>query len=271
MASNTSFANQFSAGVEAYNNGLYNEAEALWMQVTGGNEATQAAYNLAVLYEQGLGQHGSNERIVSLYKTAAERGSVDAQYNYGGLFYAGERVPRRIEDAIYWWSQAANLGHSEAQYNLGVLLFEGQDIKQNLRLATQWLSFSADAGHELASSLLKEAQAALDAHHESLRQGLSKGEWADHETWLFHQDPRDLTIELSRFNEVESALSFIDEAGILEVAHPYLDNGQVVVVAGVFTREQDALNAISQLTADVQRRQPKPVAISEVQRALRSN
>ena len=271
MTSSPSFAAQFSAGVTAYQNGLYEEAEQLWLQVTSGEDAAQAAYNLAVMYEQGYGSQRSNARIIALYKTASERGMPEAQFNYGGLFYAGERLPRSVEDAIYWWSQAANLGHAEAQYNLAVLLYEGKEVDQSLRLASQWMSFSAERGYAPAISLLPEIEAQLKAHHTELRQKLSDQQWDSHEMWIFHQDPRDLTLELLRSNSVKEALEFIDKAEIIEVAHPYLDNGQVVVIAGAFTREQDALKAISELTPELQRMQPKPIAFIDVQSVLRNN
>lgn len=271
MSATKSFAAQFDAGVTAYQNGLYEEAEKLWLQVTSGSNAAQAAFNLAIMYEQGHGAQRSNARIVALYKTAAERGMPEAQFNYGGLFYAGERVPRSVEDAIFWWSQAANLGHAEAQYNLGVLLFEGKEVDRNLRLASQWISFAAERGYAPAIPLKDEVVAQLKAHHAELRNQLAKQKWDAHEMWIFHQDPRDYTLELLRANSVQEAIDFIDDAQIIELAHPYLDNGQVVVVAGTFTREQDANKAISELTGELKQKLPKPVLFAEVQRVLRSN
>ncbi len=262
---------QFEAGVTAYQNGLYEEAEKLWLQVQFGDEAAQAAYNLAVMYEQGYGSQRSNERIVALYKSAAERGSIDAQYNYGGLFYAGERLPKSIENAVYWWSQAANAGHAQAQYNMAVLLFEGREVDQSLQLASQWVSYSAASGYQPAIKLQTEISEQLATYHESLKRKLAKAKWDEHEMWIFHQDPQDLTLELIRTNTVQAALDFIEQANLLDLAHPFLDNGQVVVVAGSFTRERDALQAISELTPDLRARDPKAVPFASVQQLLRGN
>ena len=268
---NQKLAEQFEAGVLAYQNGLYDQAEALWLQVTNGPDAAQAAYNLAVLYESGHGLKGGVNNMLYWYKAAAEKGLAEAQYNYAGLNYAGQHMPKKIEQAIYWWSQAGNQGHQQAQYNLGVLLFEGQEVPRDLANAAQWFALAVGGGYHPAKEYLNKTMAALNKQKTAIQQSLSEQQWQQHETWLFHQDPQDYTLELYRGIDFTDAATFVQQSNVQSVAQYYMQDAKVVVVAGVFSTEHEAGEALSQLTDEIKQQLPKPRKMASVQADLRNN
>jgi hypothetical protein len=261
-------ADQFDAGVVAYQSGLYQQAETLWLQVKGGPNFAQSAYNLAVLYEAGLGVHATNTNVLRWYRVAAEEGLADAQFNYAGLFYQGQRTPKKIEDAIYWWSQAANQGHLQAQHNLGVLLFEGTEIPRDLNNAYQWFTLASDGGYAESSIYLERLLEELEADRAELEKSLSKADWDTHEMWLFHQDPADFTLELFRGSEFDEALSFVKANGIQTIAQFYLFGSQVIVVAGIFNTEFEAKDAMNKLS-ELAKTNARPRQLNAVQADLR--
>lgn len=265
------YADQFDAGVAAYESGLYDEAEALWLQVKSGPNFAQAAYNLAVMYEAEQGKHGSNSAIVQWYRVAAQEGLAEAQFNYGGLFYEGVRVSKKIEEAIFWWSQAGNQGHAQAQYNLGILLYEGKEIPQDLNRAYEWFVLAVDGDYDPAKKYLIEVADILKQQREAIKNSLTDAEWDADEIWIFHQDPEDFTLELFSSTSFDEAIEFVLQAQIQDVAHFYRSAAMVVVVAGVFNTEFEALEAISNLTDDVKMRLPKAALFSKVQEKIRNN
>lgn len=265
----TAFADQFDAGVIAYQSGLYEQAETLWLQVKSGPNFAQSAYNLAILYESDLGAHATNDNVLRWYRVAAEEGLIEAQFNYGGLFYQGQRTTKKIEDAIYWWSQAANQGHHQAQHNLGVLLFEGTEIPRDLHNAYQWFALASAGGYVGSDVYLQKVTTELKQDRAELQKSLSKADWDTHEMWLFHQDPADYTLELFRGSDFKEAQKFVQSNDIEKVAHFYLFGSQVVVVAGIFNTELEAKQAMAQLTDAVKLQLPSPRSISTVQADLR--
>lgn len=269
--SEKTYADEFDAGVAAYENGLYEQAEALWLQVKAGPNFANAAFNLAVMYEAEQGKYASNERVVKWYRVAAQEGLAEAQFNYGGLFYEGIRVAKKLDEAIYWWSQAGNQGHAQAQYNLGVLLYEGKQIPQDLNNAYEWFILAVDGDYKPAEAYLLEVAAVLEQQTEAIKNSLSLDDWNAHEMWLFHQDPEDYTLELFSSTNFDEAFEFVTQAKIHDVARYYQIAAKVVVVAGVFSSDYEAREAISNLTDDVKALLPSPKLFSEVHEQIRNN
>ena len=271
MATSETRGSNFEAGVLAYHNGLYEEAEALWLRVDSGPDLAKAAYNLAILYEQGLGRSNYDGAYLYWYRTAAEAGSLEAQYNLGGLYYRGERVPRNLSDAVFWWAQAANRGHAEAQYNLGVILSNGRDFPVDTEKAKEWLAMAARQGYAPAQQLLTALDDPEQQDSSPLEADFAPGWEARHELWFYRQDPADFTLEFMRAKSLSELSLFIRRANIQAVARVYRTDDDYVLVAGLFNTESEARAAVDNLTEAVRAVNPGPRQFAGIHGEMRSN
>jgi hypothetical protein len=102
-------AGPFEAGLKAFDQGKYEEALALWMPLAEGGRAA-AQFNIAVMYEQGLGVGKSDVEAARWYRSAAERGDVTSQLKIGSLYQDGTGVAKDLGNASYWYGEAAKGG-----------------------------------------------------------------------------------------------------------------------------------------------------------------
>ena len=72
-------------------------------------------YNLGNMYANGKGVDKDMRRATELYKMAAEKGHVNAQYWYGYCLYTGEGVFKADkEEGLKWIKKSANQGNELA-------------------------------------------------------------------------------------------------------------------------------------------------------------
>ena len=91
-----------------------------------------ALLSLGALYESGYCVKKDELKASSLYKRAAERGSVQAQYQLG-------LMQTDCTQRINWWEQAAEQGYGDAQTNLAHLYRAGcQGISKDPIRALMW-------------------------------------------------------------------------------------------------------------------------------------
>lgn len=170
------------AGSAAYNRGDYAEAYRNWLPLAEqGNAAAQ--YNVALLYEDGLGVAQNYARAAHWYRLSAEQGDVDAQFSLGLMYNVGRGVPQDHVQAVYWYRQAAVQGDANAQFNLGAMYNNGHGVVQNSVQAMYWFNLAAEQGHPavdeaLATISIAEAYATADAAYD-------RGDYAEaYRLWL---------------------------------------------------------------------------------------
>ena len=108
----------FKEGYEAWQSGDYEWAAARWTYAAGKGNA-DAAFNVGIMYQNGMGVEQSFENAAKYYQIAADQGIADAQYALACLYNAGTGVEQSYEKAAEYFRLAADQGHSDAQYNLG--------------------------------------------------------------------------------------------------------------------------------------------------------
>jgi len=74
----------------------------------------RAQYDLAVLYDKGLGVRQSNAEALRWYTRAAEQGDARAQYNLGLMYMNGQGVEPNLVLAYYWVSLSVAQGNANA-------------------------------------------------------------------------------------------------------------------------------------------------------------
>jgi len=152
----------------------------LWLDKAAAQGHPQASYELAALYEAGLGVQKDYNRARHYYEVAIEQGHRDAHFNLA-LLFNGEQAPfddlqrarqlmqvvaqqgdveaqfvlgtmmssssasasRNPAQAIHWLSRAANRGHEKAQFQLGMAHLRGQDVTRDSKAAFHWFSQAA--------------------------------------------------------------------------------------------------------------------------------
>jgi len=78
--------------------------------------------------------NGNYKKAFELFQKVANDGDVTAQYNLGLMYYNGDGVRQSYIEAVKWYRKAANQGYVYAQYNLGVMYYNGQGVRQSYRV-----------------------------------------------------------------------------------------------------------------------------------------
>jgi TPR repeat protein len=88
-------------------------------------------FNLALMYQNGIGTAKDEKQAVVWYRKAAEQGSAFAQYNVAVLYENGRGTPVDFVQANEWYRKASVQGDALAIGNLGMLYVRGQGVKVN--------------------------------------------------------------------------------------------------------------------------------------------
>jgi uncharacterized protein len=116
----------------------------------------QGPYALGVLREEGPAASGgpskSTLRAAFWFRIAGQRGHVDAMFNLGRLYLAGEGVPSDAATAYVWFLRAAKAGDAQAQLIVATMLASGQGTPEDTKEALVWY-YRAKAAGQIDDSL----------------------------------------------------------------------------------------------------------------------
>lgn len=120
----------FTEGVAAYEAG--NVPLALKEFRASAEEGhADSQFNLALMYEQGIGVSKDEREAVTWYQKAALQGNAYAQYNLAVLYENGRGSEVDFAQAHQWYRKAAVQGDALAVGNLGMLYLRGQGVKED--------------------------------------------------------------------------------------------------------------------------------------------
>ncbi|MBI1285244.1 MAG: sel1 repeat family protein [Thiobacillus sp.] len=107
-------------------------------------------FNLALMYEQGIGVSKDDKQALAWYRKSAEQGNSNAQYNLAVLYENGRGGAVDFAKANQWYRKAAVQGDALAIGNLGMLYLRGQGVKADrvAGLALLLLSATMDSSPE---------------------------------------------------------------------------------------------------------------------------
>ena len=131
----------FDDGMAAARRGDYRGALEIWLPLARDGDI-RAQYNLAVLYDKGIGAPQNYAEAARWYLAAAERGHLDAQANLGFAYEQGRGVAQDYAAAAKWYRAAAERGDIAAQANLGTLYANGWGVARDDILAHMWLNLA---------------------------------------------------------------------------------------------------------------------------------
>jgi uncharacterized protein len=140
-------------GTEAWQQGAYDRAVAIWRPLADAGDA-DAAFDLAQAYKLGRGLPADLALAKSWYGKAARAGHPQAIANYGLLLYQdGDR-----QAAMPWIAKASEAGDARAQYAYGTALFNGDLAPRDWPRAYALLTRSASAGLPQATTSLAQIE-----------------------------------------------------------------------------------------------------------------
>ena len=96
---------------------------------------------------------GDYAAALKIWEPLAERGDARAQFNLGVTFFNGQGVPHNPFKAVEWYRAAADQGYGPAQANLSFMYETGQGLLQNYIEAYKWSSLAASHGVEASKAL----------------------------------------------------------------------------------------------------------------------
>lgn len=108
-----------------------------------GKGVVRAQYALGWAYAKGRGVPIDYTQAAEWYRVAATAGGdADAQFALGDLYFHGLGVANDYGRAIDLYHAAAMRGHPVAQYLMGIMYQEGWGVKRDLVEAYKWLTLA---------------------------------------------------------------------------------------------------------------------------------
>jgi TPR repeat protein len=133
----------FERAMQAAADKDYATAFTIWQDEAENNGDASSQFNLALLYQFGLGVVKDVDRAVFWYAKAAAVGDSKSQTNLGHLLYEGIDVKRDISKAMELFEYAARQGNVSAQYNLSRAYLAGVGVKPDFIKGFVWLSMAS--------------------------------------------------------------------------------------------------------------------------------
>jgi TPR repeat protein len=91
---------------------------------------------------------GDYGAAMEAWKSLAEGGQAEAQYNVGLLYYHGHGVDQDREATVLWYRKAAEQGYRRAQYELAAMLDEAEGVEEDLIEAYAWFKIAGEDRYE---------------------------------------------------------------------------------------------------------------------------
>jgi len=102
--------------------------------------------------EEGIAAYeaGNPQLAYKEFRVAAEKGDADCQFNLALMYEQGMGIEKDEKEAVVWYRKSAEQGNSNAQFNLGVLYEHGRGCDVDFAQANQWYRKASVQGDALA-------------------------------------------------------------------------------------------------------------------------
>ena len=110
------------------------------------DDRANAMYNIAVIYDNGIGIEENKNIAITWYQKASELNHKIAQYNLGWMYYHGEIVEQDYFNALKYYKLSANQGYKKAQFNIATLYLVGLGTSKDNLQAYKWFKISSMNG-----------------------------------------------------------------------------------------------------------------------------
>jgi len=148
-----------AAGLAAFKEKDYARAYKEWKTAADAGQA-EAQFDLGVLYAQGLGVRRDLTEATKWYRKAAGQGNAEAEFALGQMYLRGWGVPRDTADAVRWFQMANSVESDGPPTDWAPI--EGYGIEKSSKQAAYWYRLAADNGHAEAQYNLAQLYAKGD-------------------------------------------------------------------------------------------------------------
>jgi cell division septation protein DedD len=157
-SASTLSAQSVKAGIDAWQNGNYAGAVAIWRPLADKGDA-DAEFNLGQAYRLGRGVPINLAAAKTWFERAAAQGHVDAETTLGLLLFQNGNQA----EALKWLKQAAVRDEPRAQLVYGTALVNGDSVTQDPALGYAYVSRAAAQGLAPARETLEQLDKLLSA------------------------------------------------------------------------------------------------------------
>lgn len=118
----------------------------------------EAQFELAQLFETGVGVERSETRALALYLEAADQNFPDAINDLGFFYFQGALgLPRDPQKGLAMFERAANLRHPQAMFNFAALIDDGLVPGKTSEDAARYLYQALRSGSEIVMQTLLDS------------------------------------------------------------------------------------------------------------------
>ena len=150
-----------------------------WYRLAAERGHVGGQYNLARMYDHGLGVRRDDAEAVRWYRRAAEQGEVHSQHHLAEMYRDGHGVPKDAQRSLEWFEVAARQGHAEIFPDLADAYQQGRGTAVDMRRAYLWWWLAAEGGDPeairrvagLRQQMTAESAALVEAEGRALRAG----------------------------------------------------------------------------------------------------
>ena len=151
------------------------QAAAAFLQRAADAGSPEAQYELAKLYEKGLGVARDQARALRLFRAAADQDYADAINDLGFMHYQGLLgLPADPKAALKLFERAADLRHPQAQFNFAALIDDGLIDGKGPLDAARYLYAALRSGSSDVLTLLSDRPTMFKPETRRALQGLLK-------------------------------------------------------------------------------------------------
>ena len=120
-----------------------------WFEKAAGLLDRHAIYEIACIYDNGLGIERNSEKALEYYFRAIDAGNSYAMVAMAQKYHFGEdiSVGQDFKRAMDLYLKAAELNNSRAMVGLGTLFFNGNGVDKNYVFAMDWCRRAANLGN----------------------------------------------------------------------------------------------------------------------------
>lgn len=127
------------------------KAKAYYLQ----SGTAEGYYSVGAMYRAGNGMVKDYDLAKYFFEIAAERGSIDALYGLGYIFYnGGYGLEEDLSKAFEYFKKAAEKGSSEGAYKLAYCYYNEKGTKKDYNKAFKWYSKAVELKHPQAYNAL---------------------------------------------------------------------------------------------------------------------
>ena len=131
---------------DAFQRKDYATAFRIWKPLADNGNA-EAQFNLAILYERGLGVRRDMSEAFELCHLAAAQGLPQAEVELGRMYARGWGTAQRFGEALQWFEKAADQGDPDGERNVGWLYDQGYGVVRDYKIAAKYYQLAADHGN----------------------------------------------------------------------------------------------------------------------------